>query len=205
MCWNYIQVKAIGAFNDELNVKYSAKIAEFIHQSLAIAPEKCLIEFVNLEPQNVSNSGTTMKVLMSKKWYFFSCASCSRSSFFLLNILYNRWIVNISRSIFSSGILFVATAEHLLKVYRKHLTYFDDGILNQPTGTSAFSQIGQNIKDVMLESLVNFAFLWSFICEQWNTTWEWRQMPSCWRFAKDTGNCVMKIAERLNAVNLQSD
>uniref|UniRef100_A0A0M3HG36 Macrophage migration inhibitory factor n=2 Tax=Ascaris lumbricoides TaxID=6252 RepID=A0A0M3HG36_ASCLU len=62
-----ITVKAIGAFNDELNVKYSAKIAEFIHQSLAIAPEKCLIEFVNLEPQNVSNSGTTMKVLMSKK------------------------------------------------------------------------------------------------------------------------------------------
>uniref|UniRef100_A0A915ALL2 Macrophage migration inhibitory factor n=1 Tax=Parascaris univalens TaxID=6257 RepID=A0A915ALL2_PARUN len=62
-----ITVKAIGAFNDELNVKYSAKIAEFIHQSLGITPEKCLIEFVNLEPQNVSNSGTTMKVLMSKK------------------------------------------------------------------------------------------------------------------------------------------
>ncbi|VDM25281.1 unnamed protein product [Toxocara canis] len=62
-----ITVKAIGAFSDDLNVKYSAAIADFMHKSVGISPEKCIIQYMNLEPENVSNSGTTMKVLMSKK------------------------------------------------------------------------------------------------------------------------------------------
>nr|ABM30179.1 macrophage migration inhibitory factor [Anisakis simplex] len=62
-----INMRAIGAFSDELNVKYASAIAEFMQKTVGIKPEKCLIEFADLESQNVSCSGTTMKVLLAKQ------------------------------------------------------------------------------------------------------------------------------------------
>uniref|UniRef100_A0A0R3RG52 Macrophage migration inhibitory factor n=1 Tax=Elaeophora elaphi TaxID=1147741 RepID=A0A0R3RG52_9BILA len=59
-------IKSIGSFSADKNIQYSSLISEFMKKTLAIEPAHCIIQFVNLDPENVGCSGTTMKELAKK-------------------------------------------------------------------------------------------------------------------------------------------
>uniref|UniRef100_A0A183EZA6 Alba domain-containing protein n=1 Tax=Gongylonema pulchrum TaxID=637853 RepID=A0A183EZA6_9BILA len=59
-------LKAIGSFSAERNIKYSAAISQFMKEQIGVEPEHCVIQFMNMEPENVSICGTTVKVLNEK-------------------------------------------------------------------------------------------------------------------------------------------
>ncbi|KAL4003475.1 Macrophage migration inhibitory factor (MIF) family protein [Acanthocheilonema viteae] len=63
---NEINIKSIGSFSADKNINYSSSISEFMKKTLGIDPTHCIIHFVNLDPENVGCSGTTMKELMKK-------------------------------------------------------------------------------------------------------------------------------------------
>ncbi|EFO24366.1 macrophage migration inhibitory factor 2 [Loa loa] len=61
-----LYVKSIGSFSADKNIKYSSSISEFMKKTLDIDPAHCIIQFLNLDPENVGCSGTTMKELAKK-------------------------------------------------------------------------------------------------------------------------------------------
>ncbi|VDN57967.1 unnamed protein product [Dracunculus medinensis] len=61
-----IVIKAIKAFDRDRNVKYSSSIAKFMQDTVGILPEKCLIHFMNVDLDDISVNGTTMRILMNQ-------------------------------------------------------------------------------------------------------------------------------------------
>ncbi|VDN25301.1 unnamed protein product [Gongylonema pulchrum] len=59
--------KAIASFSEEKNVKYSLAISEFMKKAVGIDPAHCVIQFMNLDGENVGCCGSTMKQLAAGK------------------------------------------------------------------------------------------------------------------------------------------
>ncbi|GMS93724.1 hypothetical protein PENTCL1PPCAC_15899, partial [Pristionchus entomophagus] len=62
-----ISIKSIGCLGDQMNIRHSAKVCDFIQKELGVPKDKILIEFSDLSAHQVGFNGTTVAEELAKR------------------------------------------------------------------------------------------------------------------------------------------
>uniref|UniRef100_A0A914YN10 L-dopachrome isomerase n=1 Tax=Panagrolaimus superbus TaxID=310955 RepID=A0A914YN10_9BILA len=61
-----LELKAVGILNNTSNIGFSRAITEYLTQCIDVKPERCIIDFVTLDPGFIGRQGTTVEELLKK-------------------------------------------------------------------------------------------------------------------------------------------